>query len=83
VQVNDADYDKRTALHLAASEGKLDTVKYLISMGANVNAVDRFGNTPLQDAIDSRRSELVEHLRMAGAKIASRTEDLVIQMCQV
>lgn len=35
--VNGQDYDGRTALGVAASEGHLDVVKYLISKGADVN----------------------------------------------
>lgn len=38
-----ADYDGRTPLHLAASEGRKDVVKYLITFGIkNMNPVDRW-----------------------------------------
>ena len=43
--VNGADYDGRSALHLAASEGKTDVVKLLLERGADVNALDRWGST--------------------------------------
>eukprot|EP00961_Rhodomonas_salina_P166296 2241068-Rhodomonas_salina.1 len=42
VGVNDADYDGRTALHLAACEGHEDVVKYLLDKRASVASVDRF-----------------------------------------
>merc|ERR1712100_190093 len=46
------DYDNRAPLHLAASEGHLNVVKYLvIQQGVDVNPVDRFNHTPLSDAI--------------------------------
>jgi len=48
--VNEGDYDRRTALHLAASEGQLDVVRLLIERGADVSARDRWGGTPLDDA---------------------------------
>ena len=32
--VNQGDYDQRTALHLAASEGLLETVKFLVLVAA-------------------------------------------------
>ena len=41
--VDMADYDKRTALHLSASEGLLPVVKFLIEeCGADPNPVDRW-----------------------------------------
>jgi integrin-linked kinase len=41
VSVNATDYDKRTALHLAASEGHVLVVEGLLAWHADVNAVDR------------------------------------------
>ena len=50
-----SDYDRRTALHLAASNGHEHIVKYLLSIShdaqANKEKLDRFGNTPLADAV--------------------------------
>lgn len=43
--VNSHDYDGRSALHLAASEGKLGAVQLLLERGANVNPLDRWGGT--------------------------------------
>lgn len=41
---NAADYDSRTALHLAASNNRLDVIKYLCRIPhIHVNAVDRTG----------------------------------------
>ena len=41
--VDAGDYDKRTALHLAASEGHLDVVKLLVEeLGARLSPVDRW-----------------------------------------
>lgn len=43
--VDATDYDGRTALHLAASEGHTDIVKLLLEYNADVNPIDRNGDT--------------------------------------
>ena len=49
VHCNTADYDSRTALHLAACEGHTQLIEYLMSRGADTSIQDRFGNTALDD----------------------------------
>lgn len=48
------DYDGRTPLHIAACEGHLNMVQYLLSHGATVYARDRYGDTPLCNAVRYR-----------------------------
>lgn len=61
------DYDSRTAMHLAASEGHVDVVEALVAeLGAYVNPRDRWGNTPLDDACRSGLPAVAERLRAAG-----------------
>merc|ERR1719461_113342 len=45
-----SDYDGRTALHLAAAEGQVHIVKWLLEKGVRPNPRDRWGGTPLDDA---------------------------------
>lgn len=45
VEPNLSDYDKRTALHLASSEGRAEIVHLLLEKGADVNSLDRWGRT--------------------------------------
>jgi len=64
---NIGDYDGRTPIHLAASEGKLETLKFLSTVkGFNINVVDRFGWTPLVDAIKQDQWETIEWIRSKG-----------------
>ena len=44
------DYDGRTPLHLAAACNQLAVAQYLIEQGADIDAVDRFGGRPFDDA---------------------------------
>lgn len=65
--INDADYDGRTCLHIASSLGFVDIVSYLIQKGANVNAHDRFGGTPRDDAIRNGHDNITKILLENGA----------------
>ncbi|KAI6652084.1 glutaminase kidney isoform, mitochondrial isoform 1 precursor [Oopsacas minuta] len=48
---NAADYDGRTCLHIAAAEGALSIVKFLVeNAGVDPSPVDRWGQTPIKDA---------------------------------
>ena len=77
ISVDQGDYDSRTALHLAASEGLLDTVQFLVEgswsterlpHGAKLSPVDRWGGTPLDDALRSSHGPVAAFLRSQGAK---------------
>ena len=62
-----ADYDNRTPLHLASSEGHTRCIEWLLSIGVPLNPVDNWGGTPLRDAIRLKRKDAVTMLREAGA----------------
>ncbi|XP_057840206.2 serine/threonine-protein kinase VIK isoform X2 [Cryptomeria japonica] len=66
VSPNLADYDKRTALHLASCEGHTDIVKILLEHKANVNFVDRWGSTPLSNARRCNHKDICDILKARG-----------------
>eukprot|EP00798_Chlamydomonas_sp_ICE-L_P028052 gene28052-31154_t len=72
-----ADYDKRTPLHLASAEGCHSVVAWLVSSGSNVNAVDRFKRTPLEDAVRGDHGEVAALLIDHGGKVIGKQGDLV------
>ncbi len=67
VDLNSADYDGRTAMHLAASEGRSDVVALLLRHDAHVTPVDRWGNTPVDDAEKAGHSDVMQCLNSALA----------------
>ena len=68
VDLNTADYDGRTGIHLAASEGHLEAVRFLVAKGADVSPKDRFGGTPLVDAKRGNFKKVIEFLEKQKAK---------------
>ncbi|KAL7091358.1 hypothetical protein ACP275_12G100300 [Erythranthe tilingii] len=64
--VHARDYDNRTPLHVAALHGWIDVAQCLIDYKADVNAQDRWKNTPLADAEGAKRSRMIELLNSYG-----------------
>ena len=79
-----SDYDKRTALHVAASEGHTDLVVLLMNAGANPNRSDRWGGSPLDDAQRHGHPEVAKVLRERGGRLGSRDHGaaLIEAACQ-
>ena len=60
--VNAVDEYGWTLLHRAAELGKLEIVKYLVSMGASVNAKTATGRTPLDIAMEKGNMPVIQYL---------------------
>ncbi|XP_040913745.1 glutaminase kidney isoform, mitochondrial isoform X5 [Toxotes jaculatrix] len=58
------DYDSRTALHVAAAEGHTEVVRFLLE-ACKVNPVprDRWGNTPMDEAVQFGHHDVVTILQ--------------------
>lgn len=63
IDVNAADYDKRTAAHIAAAEGNVAAIKVLAEHDANLSLQDRWGNTVRQEAQRNNARQLIDYLK--------------------
>jgi ankyrin repeat protein len=60
--VNAYDYDGRTALGVATSQGNFEAVKYLVAHGANPFHKDFRNNNAFEDAKRENHREILEYL---------------------
>lgn len=81
VSATDADYDGRTALHVAAGSGSVTVMKLLVDKGANVNALDRHGNTPLHDAFSQGQRAAAQLLTSLGGRLAYSRKRMATELC--
>ncbi|KAF5769352.1 putative potassium channel, voltage-dependent, EAG/ELK/ERG, rmlC-like jelly roll [Helianthus annuus] len=65
IDPNSKDYDFRTPLHVATSQGSCLIAKLLVEAGASVLLKDRWGNTPLDEARSSGNKILIKLLEEA------------------
>jgi len=65
VNVTIADYDRRSALHLAASSGHAEAVEFLISIGAKLDYEDRFKSKAIDDAVREKHQDVEQILKSA------------------
>ena len=68
--INRRNHDNQTPLHVAIHNGHIEAAKILIKNGADVNAVDNYGNTPLSFAEERKDEALIKLLKEKGAKKA-------------
>lgn len=62
------DYDNRTPLHVAVVNSQLQMIKFLVEeCKVEVNPVDRWGSTPLCDAIN--KPAVKDYLVSKGARL--------------
>jgi len=67
INIDSVNNEGQTPLHVAASKGNNEVVKILVSLGADINAKDTDGNTPLMLS----KGEIEHFLSLYGAKRAS------------
>ena len=72
--------NESTPLHMAANNGHLDIIQYLVSLGANINEIDSYGNYVFQIACEFGYFEIVEYLVKYGCDINGKNGDYLIIM---
>lgn len=77
------DYDQRTPLHVAASEGKTELVEYLLKNGASVHSRDRNNDSPLRCAIDAEHEDVIKCLVDCGAHLLISKGELGEILCSL
>lgn len=75
-------YDHRTALHLAASEGHMDVLNFLIrEVKVPVNQHDRWGNTAMDDAVRANKQTAITFLEEHGARRGHAADAATFDLC--
>lgn len=64
-----------TALHLAAENGRVDVMKFLLEKGADINYKNKRGHTALTLVSPRGFADAVELLVSHGADVLCKTED--------
>jgi ankyrin repeat protein len=73
INVNAADYDKRTAAHIAAAEGNVAALKVLVEHGADLTLEDRWKNTLYDEAVRANAGKMLEYLKDLQVVSPSKT----------
>jgi ankyrin repeat protein len=85
--VNAAKEDGRTALHVAALLGWNDMIRFLASQGANLDAKDMYGQTPLSIALGDPEGLIYRQLpggryddRFRNPRAQEKTAELLLEL---
>jgi hypothetical protein len=67
VALEGTNYEGSTAAFTGAAGGSVPVIEMLASMGANLNAINSYGDSPLEAAIENHHDAAVTYLRAHGA----------------
>ena len=63
-------------IHDTAGDGNIESVKNLLVAGADVNAKNEDGETPLDDAVRYKQTEIADLLRKHGGKTGKELKEI-------
>ncbi len=70
INIHSIDQNLRSPLHISTSQGNIKITKYLIEhLKLNINLVDKFGGTPLFDALWNGHFHLLTYLYSHGGRL--------------
>ena len=69
--LDEGDWDDRRAAHLAAADGSLTMMTALVEAGADVTVEDRWGCTPMMEAVRVQAGPVIAYLESVGAPLGS------------
>jgi hypothetical protein len=75
ININTANSERETALHMAAANGRYSAVIYLLNHGANIHARTTKNWTPIHHAARFRKANIANYLMKKGASPYARTSD--------
>ncbi len=75
VPIESKNYDGSTAAFLAAATGRTDLLVWLANQGSDLNAVNAYGDSPLQAAIGNNHQSAADLLKSRGAIQKKGTEE--------
>ncbi|CAF2106442.1 unnamed protein product [Rotaria magnacalcarata] len=82
INIHSTDQNLRSPLHISVSQGNMKITKWLVdSLKINVNLIDKFGGTPLFDALWHGHFHLLPFLYSRGARLpSSRSKELAFYL---
>ena len=82
IQLNACDRNGQTALHIMASQGKLEEVTFLVESGAFVHVFDQAGRIPFHCAVENNHMEVANYLVQVGTfpHMSTRSEDTALHL---
>ena len=75
VPLTATNHEGATVAFVAAAAGKLPILEMLTSRGADLNAINLYGDSPLEAAVENHHTAVADYLKTHGARQVRGTEE--------